>query len=58
MKYPCIDCIYFDTCGDPERTMPCYGRETDERETERMEVRDFTLDIFATAKKLEKSKGK
>lgn len=25
---PCIGCIYFDTCGDEDRTKPCNGRQT------------------------------
>ena len=28
VKKPCQDCIYFKTCGETTRTMPCYGRET------------------------------
>ena len=26
--HPCINCIYFDACGDTTRTMPCDGRMT------------------------------
>ena len=25
---PCISCVYFKTCGESTRTMPCYGRKT------------------------------
>ena len=32
IKYPCIDCVYFDACGDLERTIPCDGRETERKE--------------------------
>ena len=27
-KYPCRNCVYFNTCGDSARTMPCEGRTT------------------------------
>lgn len=27
-KHPCINCIYFKTCGETTRTMPCNGRKT------------------------------
>lgn len=27
-KRPCIGCIYFEACGDTNRTMPCDGRVT------------------------------
>lgn len=26
--YPCRNCIYFEACGDKERTVPCKGRVT------------------------------
>lgn len=28
VKKPCIGCIYFKTCGNSNRTVPCLGRET------------------------------
>ena len=31
-KKPCINCVYFKTCGSTTRTEPCNGRET-KRET-------------------------
>lgn len=27
-KKPCQSCIYFNTCGDYQRTQPCFGRKT------------------------------
>ena len=27
-KYPCLNCIYFKTCGETTRTKPCDGRKT------------------------------
>ena len=27
-KHTCISCIYFMTCGNTNRTAPCYGRKT------------------------------
>lgn len=26
--FPCRNCVYFDTCGERNRTIPCDGRET------------------------------
>lgn len=26
--FPCRNCIYFNTCGESNRTEPCYGRVT------------------------------
>ena len=26
--HPCVNCIYFKTCGDTTRIMPCDGRMT------------------------------
>ena len=26
VDHPCIGCVYFDACGDSERTMQCDGR--------------------------------
>lgn len=28
VKYPCRNCIYFNTCGNNSRTNPCKGRTT------------------------------
>ena len=28
-KYPCRSCIYYNACGDKNRTMPCQGRKTE-----------------------------
>lgn len=28
IKHPCINCIYFKSCGETNRTMPCNGRVT------------------------------
>jgi hypothetical protein len=28
VKKPCINCVYFKTCGSTTRTEPCAGRET------------------------------
>ena len=27
-KHPCINCIYFEACGETTRTMHCEGRMT------------------------------
>lgn len=27
-KHPCVGCIYFNACGNTNRTMPCEGRMT------------------------------
>ena len=26
VKHPCIGCVYFNACGETNRTMPCDGR--------------------------------
>ncbi|MBO7695399.1 MAG: hypothetical protein J6T10_22470 [Methanobrevibacter sp.] len=26
-KHPCVNCKYFNTCGNTNRTVPCNGRE-------------------------------
>lgn len=28
-KYPCRSCVYYNACGDKNRTMPCKGRKTE-----------------------------
>ena len=28
VKHPCIGCVYFNACGETNRTMPCDGRMT------------------------------
>lgn len=28
VKHPCIGCVYFESCGERTRTMPCEGRVT------------------------------
>jgi hypothetical protein len=28
VKHPCINCVYFETCGEKSRTAPCKGRQT------------------------------
>ena len=28
VKHPCRNCVYFHTCGDSARIMPCNGRRT------------------------------
>lgn len=28
-RHTCADCRYFGVCGDPERTEPCKGKETE-----------------------------
>lgn len=28
IKYPCRGCVYFKTCGDSTRIVPCAGRKT------------------------------
>lgn len=28
VKHPCKGCIYYATCGESTRTMPCDGRKT------------------------------
>lgn len=28
VKKPCINCVYFATCGSTTRTEPCEGRKT------------------------------
>ena len=28
VKHPCIGCVYFKSCGETNRTMPCDGRMT------------------------------
>jgi len=28
VKFPCRNCVYFNTCGDNMRTRPCKGRKT------------------------------
>lgn len=28
VQYPCRNCVYYATCGESMRTMPCDGRKT------------------------------
>lgn len=28
VKYPCRNCVYFNTCGENTRTAQCNGRQT------------------------------
>lgn len=28
VKHPCINCVYFNVCGNTNRTVPCKGRKT------------------------------
>ena len=28
IKHPCIGCVYFNACGETNRTTPCDGRMT------------------------------
>lgn len=28
VKKPCQNCVYFNACGDHQRTEPCNGRKT------------------------------
>ena len=28
VKHPCIGCVYFNACGETNRTTPCDGRMT------------------------------
>ncbi len=28
VKKPCVGCVYFDACGNTNRTQPCNGRVT------------------------------
>lgn len=28
VKYPCRNCVYFNQCGDNQRTQYCAGRKT------------------------------
>lgn len=28
VQYPCRNCVYYATCGESMRTMPCEGRKT------------------------------
>ena len=28
VKKPCVGCVYFDACGNTNRTEPCKGRQT------------------------------
>ena len=28
VKHPCIGCVYFNACGETNRTTPCDGRIT------------------------------
>ena len=28
VKHPCQGCVYFKTCGETNRTVPCKGRKT------------------------------
>lgn len=28
VKYPCCNCVYYNTCGESGRTHPCSGRKT------------------------------
>lgn len=34
VKHPCQGCIYFNACGDNNRTMPCEGRVTKSQKKE------------------------
>lgn len=43
VKHPCISCIYFETCGNTNRTEPCQGRMTkSEKKGEVMENETYT----------------
>ena len=43
VKYPCINCIYFDVCGNTNRIEPCQGRMTkSEKKGEVMENETYT----------------
>nr|DAQ05804.1 MAG TPA: Tripartite Tc toxins repeat [Caudoviricetes sp.] len=43
VKYPCINCIYFDACGNTNRIEPCLGRMTkSEKKGEVMENETYT----------------
>lgn len=35
--FPCRNCIYFNTCGESNRTEPCYGRVT---KSEKQKIRE------------------
>lgn len=28
VKHPCVGCVYFNACGNTNRTQPCDGRVT------------------------------
>ncbi len=37
VKHPCVNCVYFKTCGNTNRTMPCDGRQTKTERNKRNE---------------------
>ena len=46
VKKPCIGCVYFNACGETNRTMPCEGRQTKsdkEREAKDDKVKRLVL---------------
>lgn len=48
MEKACMSCIYFETCGDVERTEPCNGKVTEEEDKKRTE--HFFKDLVGSCK--------